>query len=435
MFYGGNFTGFNAQSGWSYLVKYTPSTNTWSRVDGASDFNGIVYALAFGADGTLYAGGAFTNAGGDGSADYLCKVVSNNISAVKSGGTGTVYALAYCPLNNSLYFGGSFTDWASNTDIDYAGVYSISADAYAPVATGLISADDVVNGMAVDSRGYVWMVGAFNNAGEAAALGVASVNPSTYAFDYRQTVDITGNRVACDLSRGIVYIGTTTTDYLLGKIVNNVYTNLDPGDVIVDPYDFVSAIQVDSRGDVYLGVTTAAYQGLAIWVWSGGVFRMFDTSLGLVPSVGCGAIAFAPDGTMYMGLSVTGSYYNSGVTTVTNSGSASAYPIIKIKQTGGTAYLFSLYNLTTGRGLYFENYNHFQILNGETITIDIGKRTITSNSRGILLSNLLRNCDLANWTLQPGANIISGFVYNSGATVTATIEWRITHWSADGVAA
>src|SRR5215472_420041 len=70
-----------------------------------SGMNGVVGALAV-SDSDLYAGGAFTNAGGI-AANYIAKWNGSTWSALGSGVNSYVYALAVSATD--VYAGGSFT--------------------------------------------------------------------------------------------------------------------------------------------------------------------------------------------------------------------------------------------------------------------------------------------------------------------------------------
>jgi hypothetical protein len=99
-----------------YLARWD-GTN-WAALgsNGAGDgvFNNQVLALTFDTSGNLYAGGAFTNAGGEAQADHLARWNGTNWSALGSNGAGNgslnaiVYAMALDGAN--LYVGGNFTN-------------------------------------------------------------------------------------------------------------------------------------------------------------------------------------------------------------------------------------------------------------------------------------------------------------------------------------
>jgi len=83
-----------------------------------SALNGPVYALNADNAGILYAGGAFTNAGGKANADYIAKWNSSAWSALSSVTlNGNVRAIAWNA--GHVYVGGVFTDVGNNVNINY----------------------------------------------------------------------------------------------------------------------------------------------------------------------------------------------------------------------------------------------------------------------------------------------------------------------------
>ena len=76
-------------------------------------------------------------------------------------------------------------------------------------------------------------------------------------------------------------------------------------------------------------------------------------------------------------------------------------------------------------------------MDGEEIIIDLaeGQRNITSSFSGSAWGIVSRDSDLANFYLAPGDNSITVYIKEVGSpTITAYMQWRNTHWSADGVA-
>jgi hypothetical protein len=122
-------------------------------------------------------------------------------------------------------------------------------------------------------------------------------------------------------------------------------------------------------------------------------------------------------------------------TSLSNTGKHASYPVIKIKRVGGTgATVKYLKNENSGATLWL----NYALMDGETLTIDLreSQRNISSSIFGKVWRALLRNSDTSSFCLMPGPNILNTFVYPAGSpTVTATIEWKMSHWSADGVAA
>ncbi len=105
----------------------TPGPGGWDNLGhGAtptsSPFNGGVYVLSPGATGVLYAGGAFTDAGGDPKGDYLAQWSNGRWTrATDSPLVGAVQAVAY--RNGKLYVGGVFTNAGGNPNADFLAVW------------------------------------------------------------------------------------------------------------------------------------------------------------------------------------------------------------------------------------------------------------------------------------------------------------------------
>ena len=139
---------------------------------------------------------------------------------------------------------------------------------------------------------------------------------------------------------------------------------------------------------------------------------------------------------LYIGYTTAGTATTSYLNTISNSGSASAYPIIYIHRAedGTSATLEWIKNETTGDTLWC----NYALLKGETLTIDLtpGNRSIRSSFFGDVWRAVLRSSDLSSFVLLPGNNSVSVFVNPVDApTITAWMEWKLTHWGADNVAA
>src|SRR5438876_2744470 len=95
------------------IAKWNGSTGSWSAL--GLGMNDVVFALAF-RGGELYAGGAFTTAGGNPGVNHIAKWTGSNWETLDFGIEGAVYALA--GSGNYLYAGGNFTT-ASGTPASF----------------------------------------------------------------------------------------------------------------------------------------------------------------------------------------------------------------------------------------------------------------------------------------------------------------------------
>jgi phage-related protein len=136
---------------------------------------------------------------------------------------------------------------------------------------------------------------------------------------------------------------------------------------------------------------------------------------------------------IYVGYFLSGTITTAKKNTITNNGSANAYPKFIFKRSGGTSAVVEyIKNETTGATLWL----NYSLLDGEELIIDLtpGGRSVTSSFFGDVWRALLRNSDFADFYLLPGANDVSVFINNNGATLTAYALWRDEYLSADGVA-
>jgi hypothetical protein len=135
--------------------------------------NDQVLALAVGPDGTLYAGGLFTTAGG-GAANYIAKWNGTAWSALGTGMGAAVYALAVGP-DGTLYAGGVFTT-AGGGAANYIAKWN--GTAWSALGTGVNSA---VYALSVGPDGTAYAGGQFTSAGGISLPdGIAQWNGSTW---------------------------------------------------------------------------------------------------------------------------------------------------------------------------------------------------------------------------------------------------------------
>jgi hypothetical protein len=135
-----------------------------------------------------------------------------------------------------------------------------------------------------------------------------------------------------------------------------------------------------------------------------------------------------PDGTLIVSFDSTGSALVSGVTTVTNNGSAKVYPKIKITgPSSGTARILYIENITTGKRIWLD----YTINAGETATLNLipGSGSFTSDFRGNLWNTIRPGAQSKDFFLMKGDNSIGFYATNS--TVTASVIWNERCWSID----
>jgi hypothetical protein len=152
-----------------YIAKW--NGNAWSAL--GAGMNSVVYALAV--SGTnLYAGGAFTTAGGV-PANYIAKWDGSAWSALGSGmGGGIPYVFALAVSGSNLYAGGGFTTAGGVTA---NGVAKWNGSAWSALGSGM---DDWVGALAVSGTN-LYAGGNFATAGGVAANHIAKWNGSAWS--------------------------------------------------------------------------------------------------------------------------------------------------------------------------------------------------------------------------------------------------------------
>lgn len=442
VYVGGRFTGMDGQAGRDYIAMYTPSTDTWSTVGGASDFNSDVWDLAEGPDGTIYAVGTFTDCAAVAAADYIAQWDGANWTAVGIPIAGAaaitdVVAIAFDHSGN-LYVGGVFTNFADVAAADYFAKWNGSA--WSAVGSGGTSAVDAI---AIDSSDNIYIGGDFINwAGDANADRLAWWNGSAWAAVNSTAFNGLVNALAINHEDELYITGGFTNaddiagaDYIVkwnGASFEALSTGLAGG----LPYDLVftpdeSLIVV---GDFTTAGDLTTTDGIALW--NGNTWLLIDINpagTGTHYSIAVGksdsTVPFNYD--LWIGFNSTGSGYFSGTTTVTNNGTAPIYPKFVVNRSGGTSSrLLALRNEATGKMLRFD----YSLLAGETLTVNMDpqKQTVTSSFFGSRWDAYLAGGDLGTWALQPGSNQITCFVDVVGApTVTAYLLWRDAYKAAD----
>lgn len=428
VYFGGNFTGFDGNAGWDYLVKFTPSTDTWERVGGASDITNYVSALAEGVDGTIYIGGGFQNVI-DANGDYLVQYDGTSITSVAGGGTGDVNALAV-GLDGLLYIGGNFVAWDADGDQD-----DISTWNGAVYAAAGVGAADLVFDIVVGPDGTIYCA---ENTG-----GVEAYNPTTGTWAYAGGGALSDDAYAVTVdSGGRLYAG---------GVFLNASSNASADRIAYTDGQFWANMQTGANGNVWklaaapddmiyavgqfttLGSLTAPDRA---GKWNGSAFLPLDLNLsgsGIVNTIVTGpADPTVPTNyDLWLGAADTGAAYFAGTTTITNNGTAPIYPKFVVYRSGGTsARLINLRNETTGKELSF----NYSLLDGETLTVDMDpqSQTVTSDFFGSRFDAYLTGGDLGTWSLQPGSNQITCFVDVAGApTVTAYLLWSNAYKAAD----
>lgn len=428
---GGLFTGWGGVANRDYITRYDPATDAWETVGGAAAFGNSISALVFGADGTLYAGGAFLNVGGA-AGDYVVQydIATDTWSPVAAGGTGPVAALAI-GLDGILYIGGQFVNWNAIANAD--NIVSWDGAAYAALGTG---ADSDVNALAVGIDGTIFAGGSFTDMGGVAnttrlaswdgsvwsALSTGANNPVTaLAVSADDTLYIGGQFTSLGgitISRIGSWNGTSFS--VLGSGVNST----------------VWSISIAPDGMVYVSGSFTEAGGITLTdrvaKWNGSSWAHLDVDLPGAPNItavvtGDSDPVILANYDVWIGFDTTGGGALAGSTTVANDGTAHTFPQFVIDRSGGTsAIVETLRNETLGLELLFD----YALLDGETLTLDNlpQVQTIESNFFGSRLDATLAGDDFGDWSLQPGDNQVTCFVAVAGGpTVVGYLLYRTAY--------
>lgn len=391
--------------------------SAWAVVGSATALNNTVFALAQGANGILYAVGQFLNAGGDANADYLAQWNGSAWSAVGTPADAQINAIVIAP-NGNIYVGGTFTN-IGGSGADRIAMWNGSVWATVGGATAI---NGTVNALAVDRAGNIYAGGLFTDAGGVAeADRIAKWNGTAWsALGTGMDASVDAIAIGPD---GVLYAGGFFTiagglsiSYIaqwngvqwspLGSGVNNNVTSLEiaPDGTLYATGNFTTA------GGLTLPDRFARWNGSA-WIYP---------DVDLPSAVALSALLATPDGRLFVGNSATGTAIAAALTTVTNAGSAETYPTLTIRgPTTGSSRVYQLVNTTTGRAIYL----NYTILAGETATLVLDPATLsfTSTFQGNIFNTILPGSQSTQFTLQPGANTISFFAADS--TVTAVLSW------------
>lgn len=462
-----------------------------SKVDGVwaslgTGANDDVFDIYMASDNTLYACGQFTSIGGT-SANYIASWDGSSWSALGTGLNDDAYEIKEA-ANGDIYVVGKFTTAGGSSA---PGIAYWNGSTWATLSTGLTGgATPQGRSMAFDHSGNLYVGGLFTTAGGTSANNIAKWDGSSFSALGTGTATNGGsNALIYEMALadddttlyicGGFHIAGGVTVHHVAKWDGSSWSALGTG---ADTAQYGYALDLAPDGRLYFGgsftsVDSVAANYIACWngtawtalgdgvngnvrfvsvgddntvyvsgyftqaggltsadriaKWNGSTWSGLDVDLPGDPTVW----AMLPiNNDLYLGYSTTGTATAAYTQTVTNSGTRSAYPIIKFKRSGGTtARLEWMKNETTGALLNFD----YTLNDGEELSIDLseGSRGVISSQFGKSWQAILRSSDIANFYLAPGDNDISVYVSETGSpTITASMEWRNTHWSADGVA-
>ena len=287
LYVGGNFTTADGLAV-NYIAKWNGAS--WSTL--GSGMNGQVNSLAVDSAGNLFAGGAFTTAGGV-AANYIAKWNGSTWSNIGSGMSGSgsvgVYSLATDSSGN-LYAGGAFT---SAGGVPASNVAKWNGLAWSNLGGGLstLSGATSVSSLVIDSSGKLYAGGAFTAASLTQLATTTTASSKTITLPSVAGLEIgmscSGSNVSfCSIAdinsvTNVVTLGyaanssgaTTLSFYwprnYISKWDGSSWQRFYNADMnqIMDPNGEVSTLMIDNSGNLYSGgnFTTAGKHASSWW--------------------------------------------------------------------------------------------------------------------------------------------------------------------------
>ena len=301
----------------SQMFTASPQDGGWASGFDPPGMNWPVYALATGPDGAIYAGGDFTSAGGI-LANYVARwdgATSSWHSLASGMGGGTlehspVYALAVGP-DGSLYAGGNFTI-AGGVAANNIARWDAATSSWHPLGSGVSS--PVVT-LAIGPDGSLYAGGVFTMAGGVVANGIARWDGAQW---YPLGVGMGGDYPRVDALAvgpdGSLYAGgyfATAGGVAANHIARWDGAQWHPLGSGMGDYGAVRALAIAPDGSLYAGGGFAIAGGVAannVARWDGTAWHALDTGT----SATVWAVAVGLDGALYAG----GCFISAGDTVV-----------------------------------------------------------------------------------------------------------------------
>ena len=427
-----------------------------------------VISTARGLDGLIYVGGDFTPA----PANDVASWNGSAFSAMGSGAAGGfVYQLAVFP-NGNIVAVGTFTSMGGVANTNKVAVWNGAA--WTSISAAFVGTE--IRCAVMGANGVLYVGGVFSSIGGVAATNVTSYNPATTTWAALGAGIAAGGVSALAASGTTIYAAVENNN--VQKWNGSAWANIgtatgggsDPQALAIGPNgvlyaagDFttiggvaanyiasyngvtwsplgaglnnsvnVLALSFDARGLLHAGGTFTTAGGITTptggAIWNGATWVYEDIIPAATASM-YGSLSL-PNGQFYIGTTNGGSAIGPGTTTITNTGSARAYPIIKIYgPSSGTARIYSIYNATTNRSMWL----NLTISAGEvcTLVFQPDSLSFTSTFQGNIANSILSGSNTADFFLDPGANNIA--FLSASSTVVATLYYRPAYVTLDDV--
>ncbi|CAB4147879.1 hypothetical protein UFOVP505_54 [uncultured Caudovirales phage] len=376
------------------LYRWVGGTWTsWTATGGGAAVNCVVAALT---GSGCYVGGTFTAINGVAATNVASFDGTSTFATMGDPALGDITAIAISPSGIVIVGGNA----GAQTVKGYAGG-SWSSALFSFGSAGPISALRVASEATVGypvlwiaTTGYL-LQRAYNGSSAAPAIAPSAGVINAIAIDAAGVVWVGGN-----------YTLSGVTTYLAGW---NGTAWVTPTGISAE----VKSLSIDSSNVLRAGLATAP-----------GVWRKIDGNV-MIPDYGFRAYATVTAIGSASGADVQVVGQNTAtastwmyVGTLTNSGTvAEDITITLTVASGATApTLYTIGNLTTGVFVQFNS----TLVGPETITINTATNAITSSTRGSLKSEILNGVSISALKLAAGANSFGVLVYDPSSKVTAT---------------
>lgn len=416
IYIGGEFTSLGGVANTQGVGYWDPSDNAYHAMGtGIATLGQTVDCFVEAADGSIYAGGSFTLMGGVANTVRVAKYTpgTNTWSALSTGANGAVIGMAMSPTG-ILYLGGSFTTLGGGAAVR-AG--SWNGAAFSALSTGLNSAANVVT-LGPDNKLY------FGGSFTTPFNHVTAWNPTTAAFEGLSTGPGGEVEVIRFLPNGILYAGGLAAAGYLKAWNGNSWSTVISGLAGTAIY----ALQPISDGSLFASglFTVSSLPNLNdafIHIFPGvlGGSVVIPPGVDLPGTASSYAMAVATNGDIYIGYDQSGAATVEGLTTVTNDGTAWAYPTLVLSgPSSGTANIDHITNYTTGKTISF----NLTIQAGETDTLVLAPDSITftSDLQGNIASSILPGSSETEFYFTPGSNSVG--VFSTSSSVTLRVFWK-----------
>lgn len=178
LYAGGAFTAAGGAAATNRIAQYNRQTDTWSKIGATGSANGDVYAITEGYDGIIYIAGAFTTINGV-AANRIAAFnpSTNTVSALGTGLNGTAYGIAI-GTGGRIYVVGSFGSAGGVANTNLIAVWSTATSTWSSVGGGITSGA-ILKGVVTAKNGHIIAGGRASTFGVTSATNIAEYTPST----------------------------------------------------------------------------------------------------------------------------------------------------------------------------------------------------------------------------------------------------------------